>query len=307
VKKVLGWIKTHLVIVICTIVIPASLVSGWIFSSGWNEKIRTGQAQRANNAYNKIKSAKVTYVIPSLLPGEQAWSESRAPNAVFTELVRLEREKRLGSAGGIVGEVESFNRRDHGLLEPSLLPAPGNPQQETRLKYSMLAQVAGDEQLGEKSIYLDLFASIGAGDPPDPLKLATNLQDLRDRETDRTMDESGASSLTVEQQEVLDKLLSDRRIAEAPRRYRSTPAWRRLTTWATATRPPRSRRSHATIGAQTSHRHSTRRSGGTLITGWSATCWPRSIGPTPTLAARGQTSSTRRSSGSSGSQSRRYR
>lgn len=217
-KGVLGWFKSHLLIVISTIVIVVSLPVGWVFSSGWNKDIREKQEKRANDAYNKIKNAKVTYVIPSLLPDEPAWSESRPPNRKLTEYVAEQRAERMGSGGGIVGEVKAFNRDDHQLLEPSLLPKPANPQQETSLKYKLLAEVAGDEQLGERSIYLGLFDSIGAGGPPDPVKLATSIQDLRERESQRMLAEAGTSQLTPDQTKELNTLLSQRRIAEAQRR-----------------------------------------------------------------------------------------
>lgn len=217
-KGVLGWIKSHLVIVICTIVIPTSLILGFIFSSGWNKEIREEQEKRASNAYSKIKSARVTYVIPSLLPGEEALTDSRPPNRVVTEFFKEQREERTRQASGVVDEVERFNRRDHELLEPELLPEPREPQKALSLKYSMLAQVAGDTQMGTESVYVGVFSRIGAGGPPDPVKLATSIQDLRDRQSERMLAESGTGSLTDEQQEELDALLRDRRIAEAQRR-----------------------------------------------------------------------------------------
>ena len=73
-----------------------------MFSTKWNKDIREKQSQRANNAYNKIKNAKVTYVIPSLFPDEPAWSVSRPPNRSVTEFVAAERDARLGSAVGVV-------------------------------------------------------------------------------------------------------------------------------------------------------------------------------------------------------------
>lgn len=217
-KGVLSWLKSHLLIVICTIVVPGALVSGWIFSSKWNEKIRTGQEQRANSAYNKIKSAKVTYVLPSLVPDEPAWSETRPPNPRVTEFYAAERAKRLDRASGIVGDVEGFNRREHAVLDAELLPVAVRPQEETQRKYALLAQLAGDKQLGVPSRYLKLFGDIGAGGPPDPVKLATSIRDMLDRETERVLAESGTNSLTAEQRAGLDKLLSDRRVAEAQRR-----------------------------------------------------------------------------------------
>ena len=217
-KGVLGWIKSHLIIVISTVVILAALPTGWVFSSKWNKDIKDKQEKRASTAYNQIKNAKVNYVIPSLVPDEPSWSESRAPNTYFTNFVKAEREKRISSASGILGEVESFNRRGHQLLEPGLLPEPANPQMETGLKYSLLAKLAGNKRLGIESLYDQLFEEIGAGGPPDMVKLATSIQDLSERETERMLAESGESQLTDEQTEELRKLLSERRVGEAQRR-----------------------------------------------------------------------------------------
>lgn len=217
-KGVMGWIKSNLLIVISTAIIVISLPTGWFFSSRWNSSIREQQEKRANDAYNRVKNAKVTYVIPSLLPGDEGWSESRPPNPRLTEFVQAEREKRLGRAGEIVGEVEGFNRNGHEVLAPELLPVPVNPGAEIRLKFEFLARMAGDRQMGTRSIYNELLASIGAGGPPDPVRLATTIQDVQQRETERMLAESGTGNLAPEQQEELRKLLMERRVAEAQRR-----------------------------------------------------------------------------------------
>lgn len=217
-KGVFAWLKSHLLMVVSTVVIVASLPTGWFFSSGWNKEIKTQQEKRANQAYNKIKNAKVTYVIPSLLPGEEPITESRPPNPYVTEFYKTQRALRQQQASGIVGEVEGFNEGGHRLLAPDLLPVPVSVQQETRLKYAFLAKMAGDQQLGQRSIYHTLFESIGAGGPPDAVKLATSIQDLRDRETERMLAESATGSVSAEGQAQLTKLLTDRRLAEAQRR-----------------------------------------------------------------------------------------
>ena len=217
-KGIIGWVKTHLVMVISTLVIVAALPLGWVFSSKWNADIREKQEQRVSQAYNKVKNAKVTYVIPSLLPDEPSWSESRPPNPYLTEYVREVREKRLSQAAGVVAEVLDFNRNGHELLAPALLPEPTNPQQETRLKYEFLDRMAGDPVTGAKTIYEDLLRSIGAGEAPDPVQLATTIQDLRDRESERMIAESGTGVISPDDQEQLNTLLADRRLAEAQRR-----------------------------------------------------------------------------------------
>ena len=227
-KGILGWIKSHLVMVIATVVIVVSIPLGWVFSSKWNADIREKQEQRVSQAYNKVKNAKVTYVIPSLLPGEQAVTESRAPNPYVTAFYETQRKEREAQAAEVVTTVIAFNRNGHGLLAPDLLPVPSNPQQETRLKYEFLDKMAGDPVTGATTIYKDLLSSIGAGEAPDPVKLATTIQDLQTREMERMVAESGAGSISPAEQEQLLKLLADRRLAEAQRRARDVSVFMTL-------------------------------------------------------------------------------
>lgn len=252
-KGILGWIKSNLLIVASTVVILVALPLGWFFSSGWNAKIRAEQEKRATQAYNQIKNAKVTYVIPSLVPGEEAWSESRPPNRILTEFVQGQREQRLSQAQEIVEQVESFNQDGHGNMAPQLLPEPASPGAETRLKYEFLAKMAGDRQMGTRSAYLELLNSIGAGEPPQPVRLAETLADVQQRETERILAESGTGSLTPEQQEELRKLLMERRIAEAQRRAREISIYADLSSFSeegfgaeSATIPPRDRADRGT-------------------------------------------------------------
>jgi hypothetical protein len=224
-KGILGWLKSHLVMVISTVVIVAALPLGWVFSSKWNNDIRTEQEKRVSQASSKVKSAKVTYVIPSLLPDEQAWSLTVPPNEALTAHVQKERDKRLSQASEVVTTVIAFNENGHGLLAPQLLPQPSDPRQETRLKYEFLAKMAGDRATGIGSVYVDLLRSIGAGDAPDPIKLSATIQDLRDRESERMLAESGSGSISPEQQDQLNTLLAERRLAEAQRRAKEVSVY----------------------------------------------------------------------------------
>lgn len=220
-KGVLGWIKSNLLIVISVVVIVVSLPTGFVLSQGWNKKIRDEQQKKGTDAYNKVKNAKVTYVVPSLLPDEEAVQFSQPPNSVVTKLVAQERSKRDAQATSILSQVEAFNKRDHENMAPGLLPKPANERESTRLTYAFLSKMAGDSRLGVKTIYADLFEQINAGGPPDPIRLATTIEDIAQRETERMLAESGGSSLSPEQQETLRKLLVDRRIAETQRQAKA--------------------------------------------------------------------------------------
>ena len=187
-KGILGWVKSNLLIVISVVVIVVSLPTGFVMSQSWNKKIRTTQEKKGTDAYNKIKGAKVTYVIPSLLPDEQAVQISQPPNAAITKLVAQERQKRDAQASSILAEVESHNQRDHVNMAPGLLPKPTNANDTTRLTYAFLSKMAGDSRQGVKPIYMDSFEAINAGGPPGPIQLATTSQDIVQRERERLVD-----------------------------------------------------------------------------------------------------------------------
>lgn len=227
-KGVLGWIKGNLLIVISTVVIVVSLPLGWFFSSGWNKKIQEQQEKAGNQAYNQVRGATVNYVIPSHDPDLPSWSESRAPNAAMTEYVRGVRETRDAQAREIVTEIEEFNRDGHAVLAEGLLPVPVSRSQETRLKYEFLQKMGGDSRLGREPIYVGLLDSVNAGTPPEPVRMATTLQDIQARESERILAETGQSTLTQEQTEELRKVLMERRVAEVQRRAKEISVYANL-------------------------------------------------------------------------------
>lgn len=222
-KGVLGWVKSHLVVVVCTAVVVFSLPVGFVFSSKMNSSIRVGTEKEGSDALRQIQNARVSYVIPSLLPGEPGVELARqAPNAALTAWVKEQRDRRAAEASGVMRRAVEFNRRDHGPLVNGLFPDPprDDPTRELRLKGELLTLLAGAASAEQPSVYAGLFAEIGAGSPPSPERVFERVRDVEERERERLLADSPSGQLTGEQQAKLTEQLVNRRIGEYQRRAR---------------------------------------------------------------------------------------
>ncbi|MDL1903629.1 hypothetical protein FBT69_02310 [Synechococcales cyanobacterium CNB] len=191
-KGVLGWVKSHLVVVICTAVVVVSLPLGFVFSSRMNAKIREAAEKEGNDQLRQIQNARVSYVIPSLLPDERPVELARqAPNAALTAWVKEQRDRRAAEASGVMRRAVEFNRRGHRPLVQGLFPdPPSDATQQLRLKGELLNLLAGDSSGDRPSLYETLFAEIGAGSPPSPERVFESVRDVEERERERLLADS---------------------------------------------------------------------------------------------------------------------
>jgi len=231
VKGALGWVKSHLVVVTCTAVVAVSLPLGFVFSSKMNASVRVRAEKDGNDALRQIQNARVTYVIPSLLPGEPAVELARqAPNAALTAWVKEQRDRRAAEASGVMRRAVDFNRRDHGPLVAGLFPdPPRDATQELRLKGELLTLLAGNPSSDQASVYAGLFAEIGGGMPPAPEQVYERVRDVEERERERLLADSPSGQLTGEQQAKLTEQLVNRRIGEYQRRAREISVYADVT------------------------------------------------------------------------------
>ena len=231
-KGVLGWIRSHLVVVICTAVVLVSLPLGFVFSSRMNAKIREAAEKEGNDQLRQIQNARVTYVVPSLVPGEAPVELARqAPNAALTAWVKEQRDRREAEASGVMRRALEFNRRDHAPLVQGLFPDPprNDPTRELRLKGELLTLLAGGTGPDQESAYAALFREIGAGSPPSPEVVYERVRDVEERERERLLADSPSGQLTVEQQAKLTEQLVNRRIGEYQRRAREISVYADMT------------------------------------------------------------------------------
>ncbi len=70
-KKVLGWIKGHLLIVICVVLILAFLPAGYILSGMWNKSIQQNAQDEFQQGQRDLRSrSTVSYAVPAVFEGE---------------------------------------------------------------------------------------------------------------------------------------------------------------------------------------------------------------------------------------------
>lgn len=217
-KPVLAWVKANWIIVVLSVVILAVFPVAYVFSSGWNKKIRTAQETAGNNELRKVQAAKVEYVIPSYVPGTDAVTLSSAPNTVLTRWFKEHRERLASEAGSVVLRAVMFNRGEgpeaaalgrtpHTLLVEGMFPGGTDQTEKIRaFEDAILAEKGGTDP------YADLLRGIGAGQPASPSRVYDVLADLRAREVERITE--NRRELTPEEAETVAKALQDRRFAE---------------------------------------------------------------------------------------------
>ncbi|MCB1282426.1 MAG: hypothetical protein KDB18_12970, partial [Salinibacterium sp.] len=78
-KGVLDFLKKRWLPIVCVVVVLATLPTAWIFSQKWNDDILEKAQADAGDKLNKIKRARVTYIVPSVVPGQPDTSIGSPP------------------------------------------------------------------------------------------------------------------------------------------------------------------------------------------------------------------------------------
>ncbi len=217
-KPAIAWVKSNWIIVALSLVILAVFPVAFVFSSGWNKKIRTTQEAAGNNELKKVQAAKVEYVVPSYVPGSEPVSLRAEPNTVLTKWFKENRERLAQEAGSVVERAVNFNkgqgdeaqalgRKAHTPLVEGLFPGGADQVDKIRsFEDAILAEKGGSDP------YMELLRAIGAGEPASPSRVYDVLADLRDREVERITEKR--RELTDEESQTVAKALLDRRFAE---------------------------------------------------------------------------------------------
>lgn len=210
-SNAVSWIKGHLAVVSCSVVILVAVPVAWYFSSNWNKQIRQKQENAAKDKYNAVESAsRVTYRLPRLSADEPAVEVTSAPNSTLTEWFKTHREKIIAQAQGIVREAERMNRRSHAPLVEGLFPdAAGQAAQVKALELAEKIVYTG----APTSAYPMLLQKIGAGTPPEPSSVATIVADERAK-MEEQITAGTRRDLTPDERDRVSKALVERRLAE---------------------------------------------------------------------------------------------
>ncbi len=225
-KGVLDLLKKNLIIVISVVLILVFLPVGWVFSSGWNKKVRT----QATQAYSTTRSdlqrvGSVTYALPAVLAGEQSLTETRPPNRAVTEFYQQQSQVRLEQVRDVVERGTAFNRRNHRELVTGLFPKAANNNALRRQGLEIAEQIAGTRDAAgnvvRPSVYDTLLRRLNAGSPPDPAELGAVLAEFATRQQERFAAGSTDGRLTETQTQQLGQDLVRRRLQEYAGRAKS--------------------------------------------------------------------------------------
>lgn len=230
-KPILAWIKGHLLVVISTLVVLVVLPVGYVFSSKWNESIKTKREAEVKADVDKL-NMKVSYAVPALDPSEPAVTQSEVPNAVRTEFFKKHKEQVLKQAEGVVTRAVEFNQRDHKPLVDGLFPDAKGEALQT-LPFELADRLIGKE--GRPSVYQELLDRVRAGGPRAADKLGPILADVATREREAIVGQNANRALTPEEsQRILEKTVA-RRLGEYQARAREITLYAGLDVFAVDT------------------------------------------------------------------------
>lgn len=218
-KPVLAWVKSNLVIVICSLVIVAVLPACWFGSDMWGKKILAARQKEADAQLSKMKAQKVTYTIPGYLPGDAGLSLNTEPNSAITAYVKQQRDAVKAKADALVQKADNFNkgvgpdaagvgRSEHVPLVAGLFPkAEGD--------FEKKADALEDKLLGkngQENPYVKLLQGIRAGGAADVALIRDDVMTVQQRETEKIT--TVKRELKPEEAEQVRKAMSERRMAK---------------------------------------------------------------------------------------------
>ncbi len=212
-NAVLGWVKTHILIVVFGVLIVLVPPAGFVGSMFWNQRIKVSAETAYATEKQKLDSAStVTYTLPPIAPGEQPVSDRRPPNASISRAYHAERERRQAEIERVVTRAVLFNKGEaRGVLVPGLFPEPADDRTERELIDRMMRAIVGAGD--QPSAYASLFDSINAGTPPEPISAARAVAAYEERELDRLVGGTDQAALSEEDQQALVEGMRAQRIA----------------------------------------------------------------------------------------------
>ena len=199
---VLRWIKAHIVIVVCAIVMIAAPVVAWMLSEGMNEELRTRIAQGTSKVgeLDRLKKSSVTLEVPGGTP-------IRLTTVINQPLLDAY-EKAVGKISGEATQIHDAgvaqNREVNGTprgkndIIAGMFPAPRANEAET-LPFEMYDALI--------EAYTRLLNQTGAGAAPDPEQVSEQIAQRRYRRIGQL--KGGAGSSATLDDEAMDKLTSE--------------------------------------------------------------------------------------------------
>ncbi len=205
---ILRWIKSHLVVVICAVVILVVPTTSYVISSGMVESLRSELRSTASSLkdLDRYRSSTISVEVP----GGQSVSVTGVANPKMLEAY----EAAVSSIAGEVAKVHeaglAHNRRsgtrDRGAddILPGVFPVPASKRAFEEMPFRMHEALLG--------AYDRLLKEVGAGMPPDSEKIGQIL-DRRRMVFVSGQRKDSVSDLDNDEREALRNELSDMRLS----------------------------------------------------------------------------------------------
>ena len=200
-NSILQWIKSHVVIVICVVVILASLIGGPVVSDGWNKAIAKEVSTRLRKL-KELKNGETEFQWPGT-------PESRCQVFITEPLLEKYQEAadaRVSQTGEVVSRLRANNQGELTVVMPELFPTPANPERDLEVLPPELHRRidAG---------YDAMLELLHAGTPPTVDEVRAELEARREDFVDRNFMKSAADRLDPEEEKSLREYLTKQRLA----------------------------------------------------------------------------------------------
>jgi hypothetical protein len=173
---VLRWIKSHLVVVICAVIILAAPITAWVISSGMSASLRTELQQTASKVkeLDRYRSTTVALEVPGGDPiSVRGVVNPRLLEAYESAVTTIGSQAEIVHAAGLERNrsIKGRTRTADDIL-PDHFPAPRSKAALEEMPFLM------HEALVES--YESLLADVGAGVPPEGQDVSERLSRRRD-------------------------------------------------------------------------------------------------------------------------------
>lgn len=210
-KPALAWLKKHWAIIVLGVVALAALPAALYFSTKMSKDLREEVKQKVEEEHNAVTRNNVTYYLQTA-DGTRTLEKSTVVNREWTKFYKELNEKEAAASRALVEKGEAFNRANHDLLVEGLFPKP--PDLEAASKRTQFLDIYINRY------HQRLLESIGAGTPPAPADMLSEMNQVVEAERARVMDERGSPELLPDEQARLQATLYALRLEKTQQRAR---------------------------------------------------------------------------------------
>ncbi len=202
-KRVLAWVKGHLIVVISVVLALAALPALLFVSNGMNTTLRDDVEEDISGKQRNLQQISVQYNVEPLDPTAEVEGFSATPNEATTNAVKAVIEAHDRDATRVLEAAAARNRAGKTPMLDGLFPAP--LPAETTAKRQGAARAWVDAHAA-------LLSRVGAGGPVSHDDMLVILQARSTQETERLLTTLGVEELDDEQKTEVRKTLEALRL-----------------------------------------------------------------------------------------------